>query len=321
LFVRSFDNVDVENMRYGLQITFRQLWVDPRLQYSAPSLAFVTVPLKDMEKVWKPDTFFRNSLEGRKHGILQDNSYIRIFPNGSVLYSQRLFLTLSCPMDLRRFPFQSLECKLQIASYGYTKKDIVYSWRSSDPVQLVRSLYMPGYYLSTYKSDYCDVTTSTGEYSCLNLVFGMEKPMMNEVIRMLLPFLVCVLVSMCSLWIPRKEVLARLGLVITSLYGSGRLALDSNLPAMAYPTAAENWMGFCIFFMFCLLLEILVVNFFHGTTEKSEEKSSKTPCTEILFRILNPVILVIFLICYTVSYSGDSRDWEEIQADNQTVKL
>ena len=37
-----------------------------------------------------PDTFFRNEKEGKFHNIIQPNLYVRIFPNGDVLYSIRV---------------------------------------------------------------------------------------------------------------------------------------------------------------------------------------------------------------------------------------
>jgi hypothetical protein len=45
--------------------------------------------MTDAKKVWMPDTFFRNEKEGRFHNILVPNVYIRIFPEGNVLYSIR----------------------------------------------------------------------------------------------------------------------------------------------------------------------------------------------------------------------------------------
>ena len=45
--------------------------------------------MTDASKVWMPDTFFRNEKIGAFHTILQPNLYIRIFPDGTVLYSIR----------------------------------------------------------------------------------------------------------------------------------------------------------------------------------------------------------------------------------------
>ena len=61
-------------------------WVeDP--WFGRPADKYLT--MTDAKKVWMPDTFFRNEKEGRFHNILVPNVYIRIFPNGDVLYSIR----------------------------------------------------------------------------------------------------------------------------------------------------------------------------------------------------------------------------------------
>ena len=41
-----------------------------------------------------PDTFFRNEKVARFHKILAPNLYIRVFPDGDVLYSIRWILEL-----------------------------------------------------------------------------------------------------------------------------------------------------------------------------------------------------------------------------------
>lgn len=45
--------------------------------------------LNDPSKVWMPDLFFSNEREGHFHNIIVPNVYVRIFPNGWVLYSIR----------------------------------------------------------------------------------------------------------------------------------------------------------------------------------------------------------------------------------------
>ena len=41
-----------------------------------------------------PDTFFRNEKDGKFHDIIQPNLYVRVFPDGDVLYSIRLDIML-----------------------------------------------------------------------------------------------------------------------------------------------------------------------------------------------------------------------------------
>ena len=45
--------------------------------------------LTETDKIWMPDLFFKNEKTGHFHEIILPNTYIRIFPNGDVLYSIR----------------------------------------------------------------------------------------------------------------------------------------------------------------------------------------------------------------------------------------
>ena len=72
--------------------------------------------LTDASKVWMPDTFFRNEKIGAFHNILTPNLYIRVFPDGDVLYSIRISLTCFCSMYLALFPLDEQTCNLDIAS-------------------------------------------------------------------------------------------------------------------------------------------------------------------------------------------------------------
>ena len=48
--------------------------------------------MTDASRVWMPDTFFRKENIGSFHTFLQPNLYIRIFPDGTILYSIRLVI-------------------------------------------------------------------------------------------------------------------------------------------------------------------------------------------------------------------------------------
>ena len=44
------------------------------------------------------------------------NILLRIHPNGEILYSIRLSLTLACPMDLKYYPLDRQTCSIAMAS-------------------------------------------------------------------------------------------------------------------------------------------------------------------------------------------------------------
>ena len=46
--------------------------------------------MTERDKVWMPDTFFRNEKDAKFHDIIQPNLYVRVFPDGDILYSIRV---------------------------------------------------------------------------------------------------------------------------------------------------------------------------------------------------------------------------------------
>lgn len=269
LYIRSFAKIDDVKMEYSVQITFRQKWNDDRLSYDQ-RLAYGDMRSKikyltmtDAKKVWMPDTFFRNEKEGRFHNILVPNVYIRIFPNGDVLYSIRVSLTLACPMNLKLYPLDRQKCSLRVASYGWTTDDLQYLWKSMDPVQIVPDLHLPRFTLEQYISDYCNIKTNTGEYSCLTVDLTFKREFSYYLLTIYVPCCMLVIVSWVSFWLDPNAVPARVSLGVTTLLtmSTQTASINNSLPPVAYTKAIDVWTGVCVTFVFSALLEYALVNY------------------------------------------------------------
>jgi gamma-aminobutyric acid receptor subunit alpha len=71
-----------------------------------------------------------NGRESYLHRIPTSNRLVRLRRDGSVLYSSRLTIKASCPMNLRDFPLDVQTCPLYIGSYGYEMDEVKYIWKS-----------------------------------------------------------------------------------------------------------------------------------------------------------------------------------------------
>ena len=104
---------------YSIDCYLRQEWYDPRLKYSNSTwrhMGDITLHYTLIDKIWVPDTFFRNLIDGQIHLITTPNRLIRIFPDGKVLFSQRLNLRLECEMNLLKFPLDNQTCTINLGS-------------------------------------------------------------------------------------------------------------------------------------------------------------------------------------------------------------
>ncbi|XP_058802223.1 glutamate-gated chloride channel isoform X5 [Phymastichus coffea] len=263
IFVRSISKIDDVTMEYSVQLTFREQWIDERLKFNDVGGKLRYLTLTDAGKIWMPDLFFANEKEGHFHNIIMPNVYIRIFPDGAVLYSIRISLTLSCPMNLKLYPLDRQTCSLRMASYGWTTADLVFLWKEGDPVQVVKNLHLPRFTLEKFLTDYCNSKTNTGEYSCLKVDLLFKREFSYYLIQIYIPCCMLVIVSWVSFWLDQSAVPARVSLGVTTLLtmATQTSGINASLPPVSYTKAIDVWTGVCLTFVFGALLEFALVNY------------------------------------------------------------
>ncbi|XP_034404051.1 glycine receptor subunit alpha-3-like isoform X3 [Cyclopterus lumpus] len=264
IFINSFGSIAETTMDYRVNIFLRQQWNDPRLAYAEYPDDSLDLDPSMLDSIWKPDLFFANEKGAHFHEVTTDNKLLRIFKNGNVLYSIRLTLTLSCPMDLKNFPMDVQTCIMQLESFGYTMNDLIFEWQENGSVQVAEGLTLPQFILKD-ESDlrYCTKHYNTGKFTCIEVRFHLERQMGYYLIQMYIPSLLIVILSWVSFWINMDAAPARVALGITTVLTMTTQSSGSrtSLPKVSYVKAIDIWMAVCLLFVFSALLEYAAVNF------------------------------------------------------------
>uniref|UniRef100_A0A8C7QK71 Glycine receptor, alpha 3 n=1 Tax=Oncorhynchus mykiss TaxID=8022 RepID=A0A8C7QK71_ONCMY len=264
IFINSFGSIAETTMDYRVNIFLRQKWNDPRLAYTEYPDGSLDLDPSMLDSIWKPDLFFANEKGAHFHEVTTDNKLLRIFKNGNVLYSIRLTLTLSCPMDLKNFPMDVQTCIMQLESFGYTMNDLIFEWQENGPVQVADGLTLPQFIMKD-ETDlrYCTKHYNTGKFTCIEVRFHLERQMGYYLIQMYIPSLLIVILSWVSFWINMDAAPARVALGITTVLTMTTQSSGSrtSLPKVSYVKAIDIWMAVCLLFVFSALLEYAAVNF------------------------------------------------------------
>nr|KAG5709219.1 hypothetical protein BaRGS_017971 [Batillaria attramentaria] len=264
IHVLSIDSINEQSMDYSLNIYLRQRWVDPRLQFINHSHSeWLELDTKIMRKVWVPDTFFRNEKQGAFHDVTVPNRLMHLYRNGTIYYSMRLSVTLSCHMGLQKYPLDSQLCPILIASYGYTMENIIYEWMSSKPIDFNDQMELPQYTIQGVLLSDCTKTyKETGSFSCVRADFQLQRDVGYYVIQVYVPSVLIVILSWVSFWLDVEAIPARISLgVLTVLTMTTQsTGARSQLPRVSYVKAIDVWMSTCLFFVFASLLEFAYIN-------------------------------------------------------------
>ncbi|XP_022059458.1 glycine receptor subunit alpha-2 isoform X1 [Acanthochromis polyacanthus] len=264
IFINSFGSIAETTMDYRVNIFLRQKWNDPRLAYSKYPDSSLDLDPSMLDSIWKPDLFFANEKGANFHDVTTDNKLLRIFKDGTVLYSIRLTLILSCPMDLKNFPMDVQTCTMQLESFGYTMNDLIFEWLENGAVQVSDGLTLPQFIMRDEKElGYCTKHYNTGKFTCIEVKFHLERQMGYYLIQMYIPSLLIVILSWVSFWINMDAAPARVALGITTVLTMTTQSSGSraSLPKVSYVKAIDIWMAVCLLFVFAALLEYAGVNF------------------------------------------------------------
>ncbi|CAF0998275.1 unnamed protein product [Adineta steineri] len=269
IHINTISAINEVNMDYNTDLIFRQSWYDPRLNYSGTDWAAkspeITLHYSLIDRIWVPDSFFRNAKEGKRSDITVPNRLIRVHRDGKVLYSQRLLLKLDCQMKLQKFPLDNQTCVVNIGSYGFATTDLAFFWDQASNISAIRvneDLEMPDFVLSNHEAKYCNRTTATGSFTCLLVVLHLKRLFGYYLVQVYIPSMLIVILSFVSFWIDHKSVPARIsvGLLTVLTVTTQSSGIRSQLPRVSYIKAIDVWMSACLVFVFAGLLEYALVN-------------------------------------------------------------
>ncbi|CAF0988020.1 unnamed protein product [Rotaria sp. Silwood1] len=224
IHINTISAINEVNMDYNTDLIFRQSWYDPRLNYSGTEWAKkspeITLHYSLIDRIWVPDSFFRNAKEGKRSDITVPNRLIRIHRDGKVLYSQRLLLKLDCQMKLQKFPLDNQTCVVNIGSYAFATNDLAFYWDETPNTSAIRvneDLEMPDFVLSNFEQRYCNRTTATGTFACIEVHLSLQRNINLYLQQLYLPSTLIVALSFIAFWIDYKSHPARTLLSLLSI--------------------------------------------------------------------------------------------------------
>ncbi|KAK3787079.1 hypothetical protein RRG08_018594 [Elysia crispata] len=304
IVILSIDNVDEASMDYSLTVYLRQHWRDKRLQFeifpldsdnhdaAADSESHNITVNEDsgssgnpengtrhksvyidhleldnrlMDKVWYPDTFFINERHADFHEITVPNKLMHIFSNGTVFYSMRLSMTLTCHMTLTHYPFDRQVCPLTLGSYGLSIQNLMYHWVNEDAAIVIHGeVELPTFAITNWERTACNdfVDENLGKFSCMQVSLYLSRAFGYYLAQVYVPSVLIVILSWVNFWLDIDAIPARISLGLLSVLTMTTMSVGtrSNLPRVSYIKAIDVWTAACLLFVFSALLEFAYVN-------------------------------------------------------------
>lgn len=268
LNIDSFDSINEANMDFTVGILLYLEWKDPRFvswikQGESNRVSF---DYKSMERLWVPDIYFPNEKEASLHKVFVPNKLLTVNSAGVVSYTSRISLTLSCQMDLQKYPFDQQTCSIDIESFSLSEKSLKLRWKQTknrDPIFIKDAIELPQFHIRSHNATFqSKLRRDSGYHTCLIAELILERRITYYIVQIYIPSIFVVLLSWVSFWLNVAAVPGRISLgvltVLTTVTQSS--GVNASLPRVSYTKAVDIWMLTCLLFVFAALIEFAVAN-------------------------------------------------------------
>ncbi|CAL8097859.1 unnamed protein product [Orchesella dallaii] len=281
--ILSIENINEELMTYEAEIFLVQKWNDPRLRVGTQKKEkdYQVLDVNWMEDFWRPDCFFRNAKSVKLHDMTVPNHFLWLYNDKTLMYMARLTLTLSCPMNFKKFPHDTQFCTMEMESLSQTTKDQVFKWDDLKPLIITDSnLELPQFNIVKSSAEDCTLVYSSGYgyFTCLKVVLEMRRKLGYHIFHSYIPSAFIVAFSWISFWIRPEATAVRITLCVASLLMLATQNVIQSLvifPKVPFIKYIDVWMGFCTSFVIAAFLEFVLVHHFIGSRHQPENNSFK----------------------------------------------
>ena len=297
MYIGMIHGINERTQDFSISFYLRQLWTDPRLEFShfqsAPSK--VNLGQDSWEKLWTPDVFFRNLKDGEYVDITVSNRLMTLHVTGEIFYVAAIKAVFTCPMEFQKYPFDTQICQIWLESFGYTADVVKFEWLPDSAV-LNPNVKFFGHTILEINEEDCSQNFSFGGFPCLSVKFALQRRYGRLITQMYFPSILMIILSWIPFWIETSiDILVGLMIVLALLMQ----ASTSDLPQISYITAVGIWFFVSVMYVFLALILYTI-----GQRLK-EHQDTRVQKFRLWCRTLLPVSFGFFGVAYFLLYTSE----------------
>ncbi|MDW3204129.1 MAG: hypothetical protein R8L07_01195 [Alphaproteobacteria bacterium] len=292
LYVERLDSISEVDHSFQIETFMELIWCDPRLAYldevNAPDrkVFLEDRAREEYGRIWAPDIIFMNT--AAPPDVQQEE--LIVFPDGTVLYEERVAVSLRTRYDFTKFPFDSQRLVIEIESFSWPSSDLILH-RDESKIGFSEGFNIPSWDLTGFTSEVRNVREirDRDTFSELLLAIEAERVSAPFVYRLILPLLLIVMISWSVFWLRTSDT-GRFGVTFTTILTvvAFNFVVTDKLPNVPEVTYLETLFGFAFLFLLLVVIENTVADRLtaHGREDRAER-------VDALARVAFPVVFFV----------------------------
>lgn len=282
--VYDIDAVDSVAESFVANFYMEFSWMDPSLAHPGPDSTS-----RDLADIWHP-----------RIQILNEQNLVRTFPesaeirpDGEVIYRQRVWGSLSQPLVLNEFPFdsQKLEIVLIGTEFGSTRARFLISPHSA----VAEHLTIPDWTITDWDFSAVDLPVSHKTPPIPGMVFSLDvkRDYSFFTLKVIFPLILIVAMSWLVFWIDPSLASTQISVAITAMLTliAYRFAIGDMVPKLAFLTSLDYFVLGSTILIFISLLEVVYTSYLVGRDQLTRARS-----IDLICRWLMPLLFVVMVV-------------------------
>ncbi|XP_015788673.1 glycine receptor subunit alpha-2 [Tetranychus urticae] len=232
-------------------------WDDFRLQTPrniGPSRR-ISLDRRWKDILWIPNLYFVNSVSGSVSSNVDSSMYIALSNRTRLQLLAFISLNIVCSNDFSSYPFDQLDCNLEIVPLSESAETVVLRWNSLSMNRLAEE--SSKYRITYWKETECSENPMKGS-SCIKASLKLVRRIGGHLISHFLPTILAVGLSFGGFWIPMTAYSARIIIIVLSFT---ILSIRQSITVMSFPQtglwAINVWYTLCTLTIFACLVEYI----------------------------------------------------------------
>jgi hypothetical protein len=255
MFVLDIDEVSSVSQSFDANIYLELHWQDSRLAHDGPHEI-----TRDLTDVWNPRILFIN--QQKIWPTLPE--IVEIFPDGEVIYRQRVWGAFSQPLALKDFPFDQQAFNIQLGSVGYSPQEVKLIPDQGSRTGIASQFSLADWDIINWTVSIIPFAPSLEEDTFAGYLLSIEAKRKYGyfVIKVIIPLLLIVMMSWVVFWIDPKESGVQISVAITTMLTliAYRFAVGTDLPKVSYLSRLDYFILVATFLVFASLIEVVVTS-------------------------------------------------------------
>lgn len=253
IYVIDVDEVNSADQSFAASVFIRSRWKNPFLRHQGPG------PLhRTLTEVWNP----RLTIIGQQMQWLSYPESVRIEPDGTVDYSQKVWGRFSQPLKLQDFPFDEQELSIHIVAAGLPESHVKMMALVNDnggTSRIAPSFSLPDFDVLSWNASVQAYDTGQGPVGVAGyeMKISVARRTTYYILKVIIPLCLIVIMSWLPRWIDPKEIGTNVGISTSAFLTlvAYMFAITVLLPRVSYVTRMDRFILLSTLMVFAGLIQ------------------------------------------------------------------